>query len=108
LGRFTMAPVPNPRLDLQEILVGITPNVYFQPPANTQLEFPCIVYSRSAIRTEFADNSPYARKKRYQVTVIDENPDSTIPDDVGALPMCSFERFFTADKVNHDVFSLFF
>lgn len=99
-----------PRLELQAILqerLG-APNVYFQPPPSLTLEFPCIVYSRSAMHTEFADNSLYLRKKRYQVTVIDKNPDSEIPDRVSELPLCSFDRFFSSNQMNHDVFSLFF
>jgi hypothetical protein len=97
-----------PRLELQTLLETITPTVYFQPPANVSLTYPCIVYKRDAARTEFADNEPYARKIRYQVTVIDKNPDSTLPDQVAALPMCLFDRFYTADNLNHDVFNIFF
>lgn len=103
---FTMAP----RLELQTLLETLlgTPNVYFQPPANVQMKYPCIVYSRDAADTKFAGNNPYARTKRYQVTVIDRDPDSLIPDKIAALPMCSHNRFFTADNLNHDVFTLFF
>lgn len=83
-------------------------NVYFQPPANVETVYPCIVYKRAAEDTKFADNAPYNRKKRYQVTVIDRNPDSDIPEKVAALPMCSFDRFFVAEDLNHDVYNLYF
>lgn len=96
------------RLQLQELLESITPNVYFQPPANVQMEYPCIVYARDTVNTLFAGNAPYRRTKRYQVTVIDRDPDSKIPDEVAALPMCSFDRAFAASNLNHDVFRLFF
>jgi len=46
--------------------------------------------------------------KRYQVTVIDADPDSIIPEKIEALPMCTFDRQFTADNLYHDVFSLYF
>lgn len=97
-----------PRLDLQNLLLAITPNVYFQPPPTVQMQYPCIVYKRDFESTDFADNAPYNRMKRYQVTVIDQNPDSLIPDQIAALPMCSFDRFFTADNLNHDVYNLYF
>jgi hypothetical protein len=42
------------------------------------------------------------------VTVIDQNPDSPIPDRVAKLPLCSMSTFFVADKLNHDVFDIFF
>lgn len=98
------------RLDLQAVLVELlgSDNVYFQPPANVTMKYPCIVYRRDNIHTNYADNESYLVTKRYQVTVIDQNPDSELPDKVSKLPACSFDRFFTADNLNHDIFSLFF
>jgi hypothetical protein len=98
------------RLDLQDVLVGIlgSDNVYFQPPPTVSMVYPCIVYRRDFQLTRFADDNPYSVKKRYSVTVIDRDPDSTIPDRIAALPMCTFDRFYTADNLNHDVFKLFF
>jgi hypothetical protein len=72
------------------------------------MQYPCIVYARDGTHSEFADNSPYALTKRYQVTVIDRNPDSDLPDKVEELPLCSFQRYFAADNLNHYVFTLFF
>jgi len=96
------------RSQLHELLLDITDNVYFQPPANVQMQYPCIVYHRDFAETEFADNNPYSYTKRYMVMVIDRNPDSAIPDKVANLPMCTFDRFYTADNLNHDVFKIFF
>lgn len=91
---------------LQELL-GST-NVYIQPPTNTKMEYPCILVRRDSAATEFADNKPYAYAKRYLVTHIDRRPDSTVPDKIAKLPSCIFDRFYTADNLNHDVFKLFF
>jgi hypothetical protein len=96
------------RLELQDLLEAITPKVYFQPPPNVKLEYPCIIYERDYAQTEFADNAPYRRTKRYIVTVVTKDPDSDIPDKVARLRMCLFNRFYTADNLNHDVFNLFF
>lgn len=96
------------RLELQSLLEQLTEHVYFQPPTNVQLEYPCIVYARDFAETAFADDIPYRHTLRYSVTVIDRNPDSDIPGKVAAMPMCLFNRFFTADNLNHDVYSLFF
>jgi hypothetical protein len=99
-----------PRLDLQEKLKDLlgSNNVYFQPPPSVVMQYPCIVYQRDSAVAVFADNQLYKNKKRYQVTVIDKDPDSDIPDKVAALPLCSYDRFFTADSLNHDVYNLFF
>ena len=98
------------RLELQSLLVSLlgSNNVYFQPPPTVTMQYPCIIYNRDSLNTEYADNNPYKSKKRYQVTVIDTNPDSDIPDKIAELPMCSYDRFYTADNLNHDVYNLFF
>jgi len=98
------------RLELQTVFVGIlgSPNVYFQPPPTIKMEYPCIVYRRDYELANHADDIPYRRRKRYLVTVIDRNPDSDIPDKVAELPMCTYDRFYTADNLNHDVYKLFF
>lgn len=96
------------RLKLHELLLSFVDNVYFQPPTNVELIYPCIIYKRDDENVQFADNVPYSRKKRYQVMVIDEDPDSPIPDKVADLPSCSFDRHYTADYLNHDVYNLFF
>ena len=99
-----------PRLALQQLFESFTgpKKVYFQPPENIKLEYPCIVYKRDAEEPEFADNNPYLRTKRYLVTVIDQNPDSLIPDKIGNLRLCRFVRHFVVDNLNHDIFTLYF
>jgi hypothetical protein len=93
--------------DLLELLLG-SENVYFQPPESLAMSYPCIVYSRNYLKSTFADNGPYAIDKCYNVTIIDKNPDSLVLDKIAALPKCKFDRHFTADNLNHDVFSLYF
>jgi hypothetical protein len=97
-----------PRVQLQSLLEQLAPNVYFQPPSNIQLNYPCILYARSSADQKRADNQTYHLTQRYTVTVIDRDPDSLIPGKVALLPMCSYERWFAADNLNHDVFNLFF
>jgi hypothetical protein len=72
------------------------------------MQYPCIVYQRYNALTLFANNLPFRHTKRYQVTVIDRDPDSLIPDKVATLPMCLHNRFFVANNLNHDVFNLYF
>lgn len=98
------------RLELQALLVTLlgSDNVYFQPPPTIKMQYPCIIYNRDARDTEFSNNKPYKHKTRYQIIVVDANPDSDIHEKVAALPMCSYDRFYTADNLNHDVYNLFF
>lgn len=99
-----------PRLDLQELLVDLlgSENVYFQPPPSHLIEYPCIIYNRSSIRSRHADNFPYKLDDEYTITVIDANPDSDIPRKIALLPRCIFDRNFRSDNLNHDVFNILF
>jgi hypothetical protein len=98
------------RVDLQALLEQIPGprKVYFQPPANVAMEYPVILYERDYAETTYANNAPYRYTKRYQVTVIDRNPDSEIPDKVAALPLCKFNRHFVTQGLHHDVFNIYF
>lgn len=96
------------RQNLHDLLTTITEHVYFQPPANVQMEYPCIRYQRDNANTKFAGNAPYRYTQRYQVTIISRNPDNDILEKVAKLPMCEYQRYFTADNLNHDVFVLYF
>lgn len=98
------------RLELHEILcerLG-SRNVYYQPPATVKMQYPAIVYHRESNSTFFADDNSYHWKRRYRITVIDSNPDSKIPDEIAKLPMCSFDRAYAADNLNHFSLILYF
>lgn len=100
----------NRRIQLHQILVDLlgSTNVYFQPPSTVQMKFPCIIYSRDARDEKFADNVLYLGKDRYSISVVDKNPDSDIPDKVGALPLTSFSKHYVVDNLNHDVYSTYY
>lgn len=104
------------RLGLHEILceiINITEpdgdrHIYFQPPASVKMKYPAIVYSRKSIDNEHAGNSVYKQDYAYDITVIDKNPDNEYVEKVSKLPMCRFDRHYTSDNLNHDVFTLYF
>jgi hypothetical protein len=98
------------RLDLQALLESLLGSsaVYFQPPPNTTMTYPCIVYQRDNAITEFADNTPHRYTQRYQVTLIGRDPDNPVLEKIAALPMCLFNRYFAANNLNHDVFVLYY
>lgn len=98
------------RLDLHAIFRAVLgeDHVYFQPPANVSLQYPCIVYERARMSVDYADNSPYRHAKRYKVTLITSNPDSELLDKIAMLPQSSHDAFYTEDSLNHDVFTIYF
>lgn len=94
------------RTDLQALLETILRPVYFQPPTNLTMTYPCIRYNRSRINPTFANNKAYIERTRYTIYLIDKNPDSSYVDQIAALPYCSHQRHYVADNLNHDVFEI--
>ena len=72
------------------------------------MSYDCIRYEALKIKPTFANNVPYQLHDCYQLTAIYKNPDSDLPKKIAALPMCSHERHYTADNLNHDVFNLYY
>jgi len=98
------------RLQLQTDLEAIleSDKVYFQPPSNYVLSYPCIIYSRTDIHSQSANNRPYKKLNQYKITVIDADPDSAIPDKIADLSRCVFDRAFTVDRLNHNIFTILY
>ena len=98
------------RLDLQsklEKLLG-NRNVYYQPPVNLSMNYPAIRYTKTDIRTNFADDRVYTKRNGYELIVIDRNPDNPVIDKLLEVPYCSFNRHYVSDNLNHDVFTLYY
>lgn len=98
------------RLKFQAILESIlgSKNVYFQPPNNLNLKYPAIIYEHDRNEVKRADNGVYGLRKRYQVTYIDRDPDSPIPDVLAHLPYSIFDRSFPSDNLNHSVLNIYY
>lgn len=97
---------PNLQTKLEQILGSR--NVYFQPPESIKLNYPAIVYKRSNIQNTFADNEVYKQSYFYEITVIDRKSDSQITKRLSKLPKIRFDRSFTYDNLNHDVFTIYY
>lgn len=98
------------RLDLQEFLETLKGdrNVYFQPPASVKMNYPAIVYKLSNINNTHANNSPYIQDTAYQLIYITKNPDDVMVKTLSKLPMCDFDRHYTADNLNHYSYILYY
>ena len=98
------------RLDLQEFLETLKGdrNVYFQPPASVKMNYPAIVYKLADITNMHADNLSYLQGVAYQLTYITKNPDDVMIKTLSKLSMCNYDRHFTADNLNHYVYTIFY
>lgn len=98
------------RLELQALLESLlgSDRVYYQPPASVKMEYPAIVYSKSGIKSAFANNARYSKMSRYTIIVIGKKPDNPVIDKLLELPYCSYDRPYKSDNLNHDVLTLYF
>lgn len=93
---------------LQE-LMGEKVKVYFQPPENFKLSYPCVVFDRSSAWIDYADNTAYQITKQYVVTLISKTTDNEeLLDKLLRFPMATYDRQFITDNLVHDVFSVYF
>lgn len=95
------------RQDLQNYLKTLTTNVYFQPPENLKIKYPCIIYSRTRIDGTFANNDVYKLDHAYQLVYVHSNPDDPLIDVLAQLPTCRFQREYVSDQLYHDVFIIY-
>ncbi len=102
--------MPKPRLNLQKLLKDILGDkyVYFQPPSNVKMTYPCIVYERSKITGDYADNSVYKNDIQYTLTAIYTDPDSDLPMKLAQIPTSRHSGHFVSDNLYHDVFTIFY
>ena len=97
------------RPELHQILKSLfkgTPHVYHNPPESVKLVYPCIIYKMAGMPDGHADNLRYFEHREYQLTVIDQDPDSKLRERVAGLKWCRFNRSFVSDDLCHFVFSL--
>lgn len=83
-------------------------NVYFEPPPDTQMSYPCIVFAFTGRKPVYANNSQYIERDVYEVKVIFLDPSSTISKEVSRIPYARFDRPYKADGLYHDVYELYF
>lgn len=98
------------RLDFHSKLEEVTGlKAYFQPPESKRIVYPCIVYNVTAINLIHADDTKYIKKRRYEVTVIDRDPDSLYYQKlIDAFDYVSWNRFFINDGLNHWALTIFY
>ena len=94
------------QLMLEELLGSR--NVYFDPPPSVKMKYDAIRYHRKKIDIIHANNSAYNQRSCYELIAIYEDPDSELPLKLSSLPMCSHDRHYRADNLNHDVFTLYY
>lgn len=80
--------------------------VYFQAPS-VGLTYPCILYKIYDIDQTYATNSVYGVQTKYEITLIDDNPESEFIMKLAKLQSSKFIRTYQANNLYHTIFTLF-
>lgn len=83
-------------------------NVYFQPPASVKMKYPAIRYEVENIDKRNADNNTYFAQREYTLTLIAKDPDIDAVEKLIMLPICRFDRYYSADNLHHWAFSVYY
>ena len=97
------------RIELHTELKRFLNNVYFQPPSNITMTYPCIVYNKTGKSRQSANDGVYFINQEYQIMVIDKNPDSDVADRIEKhFQHCVISQYYTVDNLNHTTLNLFY
>lgn len=91
-----------------EDIIAIADRVYFQPPSNVTMEYPCIVYDLAPGWTKSANNKPYLYKQQYEVKLIGQIPQPDKFHQLAFLPMSLHSHSYVTGNLRHDVFNIYF
>jgi hypothetical protein len=92
------------------------PNVYFEPPQNTRLTYPCVVFKRGTNSSRSANNRIYKLDNSYDLTYICREPDDPMTNTIlvgdsthePPFSMIRHIRHYVADGLHHDQYKLYF
>ena len=83
---------------------GETPHVYYQPPENLKIVYPCFVYSDSDVEVLYANDMPYLQYQEYVVTYMTRKASPPLVDAILRLPRVRFDRHYTSENIHHYAF----
>jgi hypothetical protein len=89
-------------------LIG-SKNVYFDPPENIKLKYPCFIYESDVPFDVKANNHSYFFMKRYSVTYIDTNPDNDMTEKMlKHFMLISAGNPYVSDNIHHYPFDIYY
>ena len=83
-------------------------NLYFQPPENQKLHYPCLIYSANGNFERHANNKTYHRRREYSMVYIAYDPDDAMIDKIADLPYCEMGKPYTADRLHHYPYTIYY
>lgn len=80
--------------------------LYFQPPENIKLEYPCIIYSFNGVVSTHADNIVYRVENKFSLMLITKQIEELLFKKLLELPSARYERLFVKEGLYHYVVTI--
>lgn len=96
------------RAELSAKLHTFCENVYFQPPADKKLTFPCIIYKLDNLNVIFADNGAYRMMDEYSITYVTRDPDDKNIRAIATLPLCRLTGTASPENLHHNYYTIYY
>lgn len=93
--------------ELEQILTN--KNVYFQPPESIKVNYPCIIYYLTDVKSFYADDVTYDYDHCYEVTYISKTEDFKIIDEIKThFKKCIYDSHYIYDNMYCDAFKIYY
>lgn len=100
------------RYQLDDELRSLLPegwHLYFDPPGETGLLYPALVYIKASGDSKYANNLTYKYDRQYELTCIYEDPDDETPANIlKHFAYCRANRHFVTANLHHDTMVLYY
>lgn len=93
---------------LRETIQYPSRKIYFQPPENQKISYPCLIYEFTGLNTRYADDRPYSQIPSWNLTYITRDPDDEMILKLAELPQCAMGRPFTSENLYHYPYTMYF
>lgn len=88
-------------------IAGSDVKVYYQPPTNVSLQYPCIVYRSTGTNTAYANNEPYYYVYEFEIVVMSMDPEFQLPYDIlNGISYTSITSQYQRDNIYHTAIRL--
>lgn len=99
------------RLELQnklQTLDGVN-KIYYQPPTNVMLQYPCIIYNDQPGKAIKASGTLYNYTDCYELMYIGKKPNKQIIQELLSIfKYINFDRTYVYDGLYHYVFTIYY
>lgn len=85
--------------------------IYFDPPENIQMHYPCIRYQIAKDSIKRANNKLYFSSVGYELIVINKDQDAgmtLVKKILGHFMLSTFNRHYISDGLHHFVLTIFY